>query len=430
MLIGLTGPELAKRKQEGQEVSLPKLHSAQMKIIKHPARHKVVAAGRRFGKSYLGVGQAMIVAARGGHAWWCGPSYPLTQEAWDLMKHWARQMPGVEIREAERRVMFPPGSERDMPGQVQIKSADNPDSLVSVGLDFLVVDEAARVKEEAWTMSLRPTLADRQGSALFISTPKGRSRWFYRLWKAAHEKDNWAAFQFPTSANPLISPEEIEEARQDMPALLFRQEFLAEFVEATGYMFLRTWFKNVIPEPPKGRYIRFWDLAASPEGDYSVGSKVTLLDGKYIVADVVRGRWDWPNLRRIITDTALEDGPEVRVGVEQAALELHAVQDLQSLPELASIVIKGIPVRPASASVRALYENLPRDKRAKAARAASWLARAEAGNVVLVEAPWNNGWLDRVCDFPLSGSPDDEIDSMSGAVQMIGRPRKISFGWA
>ena len=418
---------MAKTKQEIQ-VQLPKLHPAQLEIVRHPARHKVVAAGRRFGKSYLGVGQAMIVAARGGHAWWCGPSYPLTQEAWDLMKHWARQMPGVAIREAERRIMFPPRSTHDMPGQVQVKSADNPESLVSVGLDFVVVDEAARVQEEAWTMCLRPTLADKEGSALFISTPKGRSRWFYKLWKEAHERENWAAFQYPTSANPNISKEEIEEARKEMPPLLFRQEFLAEFVEATGFMFRREWFK-IIPEAPKGRYCRFWDLAASPEGDFSVGVKGGLIDTQLVIADVVRGRWELPTLLRRIAETAVEDGPDVAIGIEQVAFQLAAIQGLRAIPELAAYIIKEVPIYIPGTSVRALYENLPRDKAAKAARSASWLVRAEAGNVALVEAPWNDGWLDRVCEFPSAGSPDDEIDATSGAVQMIGKPRTIEFGW-
>lgn len=415
---------------EKQEIriDLPNPHPAQREIIRSPARYKVVAAGRRFGKSFLGVGQAMIIAAQGGHAWWCAPSFPLTLQAWDLMKHWARQIPGVDIREAERRIMFPPRDPRAMPGQLQVKSADNPESLVSVGLDFLVVDEAARIDEEAWTMCLRPTLADRQGSALFISTPKGRSRWFYRLWREAKEKRGWEAFQFPTSANPIIRPEEIEEARKDMPELLFRQEMLAEFVEATGYMFRREWFP-IVPQSPVGRYVRFWDLAASPEGDYSVGTKVGFVDGTLFVADVVRGRWDWPNLRRVIIGTALEDGPEIHVGIEQAASDLRAVQDLRSETELANIVLKGIPTHSPKASARALYDHLPRDKAPKAANALSWLARAEKGRVVLVEAPWNKAWLDEVCDFPMSGSADDQCDSMSGAVAMIGEPREISFGW-
>lgn len=422
MLTGQIGLELAK-KQKPLEIQLPPLHPAQREVAMSPARFKVLAKGRRFGGTRLGVTLCTATGLEGGVAFWVAPAYPIALIGWRLLVGLAQQIPGIRKKEAERRIIYPSG------GVVQIKSADSPESLRGEGLDLVVIDEAAYVKEEAWTMSLRPALTDKKGKALFVSSPRGRN-WFWRLWKDASEgKEGWQAWRFPTSTNPYIDPEEIATAKAQLPALVFAQEMLAEFTEHFGAMFKRDYFSAVIPEAPGGHYIRFWDLAASPEGDYSVGTKVGLIDGKYIVADVVRGRWDWPNLRRIITDTALEDGPEIRVGVEQAALELHAVQDLQSLPELASIVIKGIPVRPASASVRALYENLPRDKRAKAARAASWLARAEAGNVVLVEAPWNNGWLDRVCDFPLSGSPDDEIDSMSGAVQMIGRPRKISFGW-
>lgn len=408
--------------QKPLEITLPSLHPGQQEVALSPARFKVLAKGRRWGGTRLGVSLVTETGLQSGLAWWVAPAYPIALIGWRLLKWLAQQVPGTKIKEAERRIIYPGR------GVAQIKSADAPESLRGEGPDLVVFDEAAYIKEEAWTMSLRPALTDRKGGALFVSSPRGRN-WFWKLWRGAESRDDWQAWRFPTSSNPYIDPKEIETAKELLPALEFAQEYLAQFTEHFGAMFKRQWFKT-IPQAPKGCYIRFWDLAASPEGDYSVGSKVAFADGRLVVADVVRGRWDWPNLRRIITDTALEDGPEVRVGVEQSALELHAVQDLQSLPELATIIIKGIPVKPASASVRALYENLPRDKAAKAARAAGWLARAEQGKVVLVEAPWNNGWLDRVCDFPLSGSPDDEIDSMSGAVQMIGRLRKISFGWA
>ena len=79
------------------------------------------------------------------------------------------QIPGVGVSETHRRVTLPGG------GVLQVRSADDPDSLRGEGLDFLVMDEAAYIKEDAWIEALRPALSDRKGSALFISTPAGRN---------------------------------------------------------------------------------------------------------------------------------------------------------------------------------------------------------------------------------------------------------------
>jgi len=393
------------------EITLPPLHPAQREIADSPARFKIVVAGRRFGKTRLGVVLCLAVALLGGLAWWVSPSYPISLIGWRLLKYFAQKIPGTEIREAEHRIIFPGG------GVVEVKSAHKPESLLGEGLNLVVVDEAATTKKEAWFVSLRPALTDTKGDALFITTPRGRN-WIYHLWREAPEKDNWQAWRFPTSANPYIDPAEIAEAKLDMPALVFAQEFMAMFTEQLGAMFKRDWFE-IIPEAPKGRYYRFWDLAASPGGDdWSVGELGGLIDGNLIVADVMRGQWSWPVLRRHITEVGLEDGTDVEIGLEQAAFQLAAVQDMLAIKELAAHTIRGVPVHLPGASVRAMYESLARDKAPKAARSAGWLARAEQKHVKLVRGVWNKGWLDRVCDFPLAGSPDDEIDATSGLMQM------------
>lgn len=143
----------------------------------------------------------------------------------------ARQVPGVEIRQSERIVMLPGG------GTVQVKSADNPDSLRGEGLDFLVMDECAYTHEDAWTAALRPALSDRLGKAMFISTPSRRN-WFFRIWQRGIDDDpEWKSFRFPTSDNPFILPTEIEAARAMLPDRLFRQEYQAEFIEDEGVVF-------------------------------------------------------------------------------------------------------------------------------------------------------------------------------------------------
>jgi len=395
----------------------------QQQVISDPSRFKVLACGRRAGKTVLGTVLCLQTAGMGGRAWWVAPTYPVASIGWRAIKDLARRLPGTEVRESERRITLPSG------GEVQVKSADHPDSLRGEGLDLVVIDEAAFVKEEAWSQALRPALSDRQGKALFISTPKGRN-YFHRLWSDAQGKDDWSAFRFPTSANPNITEDEIQAAKSLLPALIFAQEYEAQFTEQYGAMAKREWFKyvDVAPSAMRVEYVRYWDLAASPEGDYSVGTKVCLDGSRVVVADVVRVRLAWPELRQRMSRVAIEDGPGTAVGIEKAAFQLAAVQDVRALPELAHIEVRGVPVRATSAAVKALYENLPADKAAKAARGASWLARAEAGEVVLVVAAWNEPWLVEITDFPLS-EYDDQWDSFTGAVMMLADRSRLELGY-
>ena len=390
------------------------LHEGQQQVALSQARFKVLAAGRRWGKTRLATALCTGHALERRQAWWVAPTYPIATIGWRLLKELASQVPGWQKSEVERRIELPDG------GIIQAKSADNPDSLRGEGLDFVVLDEAAFIKEEAWSQALRPALSDRQGRALFISTPRGRN-WFFDLYNDAQGREDWQAWQFPTSANPHIAPEEIESARSLLPALIFAQEYEAQFTSSFGAMFKREWFRDVLPTAPLARYVRYWDLAASPEGDYSVGAKVGLTDpGQIVIADIVRERLPWPELRRLIGAIAQQDGPDVGVGIEQVAFQLAAVQSLRSMPDLLNIAIRGVAIHQPSAAVKALYSNLPTDKQAKAARAAGWLARAEAEQVSLVRGGWNSEFLAEICDFPL-GQYDDQVDAVSGAVAMLAR---------
>lgn len=207
-------------------------HAGQLAVGRHPARFRVLAAGRRWGKTRLAVALAFAHASRGERVWWVAPSYPMAQVGWRELTALARPVPRVVARLSTRTLHCPGG------GWVQVRSADDPDSLRGEGLDFVVLDECAFMREEAWTQALRPALSDRQGRALFLSTPRGRN-WYWRLWHYAATADDpaWQAFQFPTSTNPYIAPAELAQAQAGLPERIFRQEYLAEFLEDGGGIF-------------------------------------------------------------------------------------------------------------------------------------------------------------------------------------------------
>ena len=199
-------------------------------VHSHPARFKVLSAGRRWGKTRLGVHECLDVASQGGRAWWVAPNYKMGEVGWRPLRKMASKI-GAEIRKVDRQIVFPNG------GDVTVRSADNPDTLRGDGLDFVVMDECAFTAEEAWTEALRPALSDRKGKAVFISTPKGRN-WFWRMYQRGLDGGGeWQSWQLPTSDNPYIDPSEIEAARAMLPEVIFEQEYLAVFLEGEGSVF-------------------------------------------------------------------------------------------------------------------------------------------------------------------------------------------------
>ena len=236
------------------EVTMPPLHPAQAQVARDPHRYIVLVAGRRWGKTMLGVAKCVEAALLGGRAWWVAPTYIIARVGWRLLLGLSAQVPGVEIRRGDRIITYPGG------GSVAVRSSDRPDSLRSEGLDYVVLDEAAFQVEDVWTHALRPALSDRRGKALFISTPKGRN-WLWKLWLRGQDESwpEWASFRFPTSTNPYIPPEEIEEARASLPEPVFRQEYLAEFVDVATSVFRNVYevaTAAVVEEPEPGhRYV-------------------------------------------------------------------------------------------------------------------------------------------------------------------------------
>ena len=249
-----------------------KPHPGQLEVHNSQARFKVLSAGRRWGKTRLGVNECLDAAAQGGRAWWVSPSYKTSEVGWRPLRQIARKIPNAEIRLVDRMVTLPNG------GFVAVRSADNPDSLRGEGLDFVVMDECAFMQKEAWTEAIRPALSDRQGKALFISTPKGRNWFWENYMRGVNGEEGWQSWTFPTSSNPYIEPAEIEAAKRDLPEMIFRQEYLAEFIDDSGGVFRRVQEAAVLEpkEYEQGRqYVAGVDVAASV--DFTV---VTVLDAE------------------------------------------------------------------------------------------------------------------------------------------------------
>jgi len=247
-----------------------KPHPKQELIHQSEARFRALCTGRRFGKSVLASREAIYnILIDGKRGWIVAPNYELTKKVFrEVIIILNKVFPALIERQSEANTYIKLRNGSELVG----KSADNPVSLLGEGLDFLIVDEAASIKREVWEEYLRPTLADRKGWALFISTPKGKN-WFYEEYvrgkdrKVKHQ-DGW---NYLTSDNPYIPREEIAHAEKYLPERVFLQEFQGKFIEDIGGVFrgVRECVGGRLEEPdPNRSYVMGVDLAKYQ--DYTV----------------------------------------------------------------------------------------------------------------------------------------------------------------
>jgi hypothetical protein len=215
------------------------LHTGQRNILQRAKRFNTVACGRRFGKTTLGLAIAYSGAPGspgalrdGLDVGWFAHGYKLLDEAWRQSLLFLKPM----IRRTDkqqRRIELVTG------GALDFWTLENIDAGRGRKYGVAIVDEAglSRTLEGTWDAAIRPTLTDKKGGAWFLGTPKGRNFFWALSQRAAIKPEIWAHHTAPSAANPHIDPEEIEQAREDMPESIFQQEYLAAFLESGGGVF-------------------------------------------------------------------------------------------------------------------------------------------------------------------------------------------------
>lgn len=146
--------------------------------------------------------------------------------AWDYLKAAADPLRplGATSNETELKVDYHNG------GQVRLYGAENPDTLRGLYLDGIVLDEYADMDPRMWSEVIRPALADREGWAVFIGTPKGHNS-FYHLWSRAKE-EGWFTLMLKASETGLVPEAELDLARKDLTDEQYAQEFECSFEAA------------------------------------------------------------------------------------------------------------------------------------------------------------------------------------------------------
>lgn len=273
----LAAKDVEPKKKALAKVRLYAPHRGQMRIHESRARFRVIACGRRWGKTLLAANEVVknaLEKANTEYAW-VAPWFRQSKIVYRLMRKVLRGVIAYKS-DAELRIEFKNGS------VVQFFSAENPDAIRGNGFNGVVIDEAgdALRDEKVWFDAIRPTLSDRNGWALIIGTPKGRNL-FYRMftWGEDPEYPDWASFTAPTSDNPYIPAKEIEAAQRELPEDSFFQEYLARFLEFGAGVFkgldacIQGMLDDAYERVAGHQYILGWDPAKYQ--DYSV---LTLFD--------------------------------------------------------------------------------------------------------------------------------------------------------
>lgn len=202
----------------------PQVHA---KLESH--RFSVLVAHRRFGKTVLAVNHLLKAAIRcpyerGSYGYVAPYRNQAKEIAWAYLKHFSAPIPGAAVNESELSVTLPNGA------RIRIFGADNPDALRGLYFDGVVLDEVAQMRREVWQEIIRPELADRNGWAVFIGTPKGVNL-FHELFvhAQADKSGEWTALVYRVGDTDALPMSEVDQLRSEMSEGAFRQEFLCDF---------------------------------------------------------------------------------------------------------------------------------------------------------------------------------------------------------
>jgi hypothetical protein len=273
-------PAALERLLESVQKVTVKPHAAQLPVIQSKARFKVMNCGRRFGKTTLAAKMILTAARKQKQMlWWVAPTYRIVKRGYEEV---LRQLPeGVLAKPAPPSTNFDAGRPIILQfkngTKLEFYSAERPEGMLGAAVDFVVIDEAARMKSNIWNETISPTLIDHKGSCLMISTPRGRN-WFYQCWQKGQDPNDpdWDSWTFTTQDNPHLPEGEADRMAADMPRMEADQEIYAKWLAAGSTVFVipdgsvqepATILKDftIAENPPEGFVVLGIDLARTSD---------------------------------------------------------------------------------------------------------------------------------------------------------------------
>ena len=321
-------------------IELPSPHINQKKILECDRRFIVVMCGRRFGKSELSQIMGLKEAITGGQVAYITPTYKLAKAFFERL---TATIP-FKNNISNLKIYCPNN------GSIEFFTGERLDNLRGRKFHLVIIDEAAFIPdlESGWQNSIRPTLTDYQGKAVFLSTPRGKN-FFYSMFMKQGEAD-WQSFKFSTYDNPYINTREIDEARLQLPEIVFEQEYLANPAENSANPFGNAFIQRCI-KPISAQQIVAYGIDLAKSVDFTV---IIGLDNGGNVAYFDRFQMDWhntkANIKRLpiapiladstgVGDPILED--LIREGINIEGLKFTSQSKQQLMEGLSQAIQQG-----------------------------------------------------------------------------------------
>lgn len=301
------------------EIRLPALHPGQLRVARELGRRNVLMCGRRLGKTTFLEDRALTHGGvlDGRPVGYFVPTYKYVPETWDRLV--AAMRPVIRsVSKQDRRIVCVTG------GVLDVWSLENEDAGRGRKYARVLIDEAQSVAnlERCWTRAIRPTLTDLRGDAIFGGTPKAATSYFVSLFlRGQSGDDGWRSWRLPTTENPHIPRDEIDEARAEYEAAgllhVFEQEYEAKPSEDGGNPFGLSKIRACIAELSSADPVAMgWDLAKSH--DWTVGMG---LDADGRVCRFHRFQLPWGETREAIEEHTIAPALVDSTGVGDPIVE-------------------------------------------------------------------------------------------------------------
>lgn len=405
------------------------LHPAQQAIFNSKSRFKVVAAGRRFGKTVLGVITCILKAldteTPDGQP--LGPDSEVVyigvdreqakRNAWNMLCDFTRPLGGIPHKQTSVVELPQTGC------RIRLMGMDNPDAARGMKIRYALLDEYADMPDDVWAEIIRPALMDTKGGAMFIGTPKGKNH-FYHLWLDADVKpldkdgnspfEDWEAFNFTSSDNTTLDRKELRSMATEYSRgsdHLYKQEIEASFISKGGKLFSADDFLISSEEPAHGSYYVTADLAGfstaagkrnseiKKRDDSAIAINKITEDGDWWVKEIQSGQWT-------VRETAIRllkayhDNSAIAIGIEKG-ISKNAVE--QYLETYTGSFNRWMNIQDLTHGNRHKWDRI------------QWAlqGRCQRRQITLNPGDWNDKLIDQAVDFPDRRTHDDLLDALA-----------------
>lgn len=279
------------------EIQLFTPHKKQREVFKllEENRYVLLNIGRQWGKTTMAHQWLLkqVLENNNTIGAWISPTWKQAKKVFETLTTLTEKAPFIKsVSKLNNTIYFVNNS------KIVFFTAENYETIRGNSLDWIVGDEAAFYREDAWYKAIQPTQAAKPNSkCLLISTPNGKNYW-YKLFMDAKNIDNWVSVKYPSSTSPYVDGEYLKMAKKSLPEIAYKQEILAEFVEGASELFRNVEDCAVLaPKQANGKRL-YAGIDVAFAHDYTV---CVIFNDNYEMVDFIRFNDQKKNFQKAAT---------------------------------------------------------------------------------------------------------------------------------